>query len=153
MLFHHAINIPYQEIKMSFPTKHAILNRVVLSAGTASLLAAAMIMSVSFANAHETAKADNKTMPTATTEHPPMSGMKDMSGMKGMSMTGDVDYDFAANMRIHHQMAVEMSQAQLKNGKSPKITGHGNEYYCRSEKRDRHVGCLDGSAQKRNDES
>ena len=106
---------------MSFPTKQAILNRVVLSAGTASLLAAAMIMSVSFANAHETAKADNKTMPTATTEHPPMSGMKDMSGMKGMSMTGDVDYDFAANMRMHHQMAVEMSQAQLKNGKSPKL--------------------------------
>lgn len=50
-----------------------------------------------------------------------MSGMKDMSDMKDMSMTGDVDYDFAANMRMHHQMAVEMSQAQLKNGKSPKL--------------------------------
>jgi uncharacterized protein (DUF305 family) len=39
-------------------------------------------------------------------------GMKDMGGMKhmeGMSMTGDADYDFAANMRKHHQMAVEMS--------------------------------------------
>lgn len=47
-------------------------------------------------------------------------GMKDMGGMKhmdGMSMTGDADYDFAANMRKHHQMAVDMSEAQLKKGK------------------------------------
>ena len=36
-------------------------------------------------------------------------------------MTGDVDYDFAVNMRMHHQMAVDMSQAQLKSGKSPKL--------------------------------
>lgn len=51
-------------------------------------------------------------------------GMKDMGGMKhmeGMSMTGDADYDFAANMRKHHQMAVEMSEAQLKKGKNPEM--------------------------------
>lgn len=44
-----------------------------------------------------------------------------MKQMGGMSMTGDVDYDFAANMRMHHQMAVEMSQAELKNGKNPEM--------------------------------
>ncbi|MDM4771390.1 DUF305 domain-containing protein [Solimonas sp. SE-A11] len=51
-------------------------------------------------------------------------GMKDMGGMKhmeGMSMTGDADYDFAANMRKHHQMAVEMSEAELKKGKNPEM--------------------------------
>lgn len=36
----------------------------------------------------------------------------------GMSMTGDVDYDFAVNMRKHHQMALTMAEAQLKNGKN-----------------------------------
>ena len=45
----------------------------------------------------------------------------DHSKMKGMSMTGDTDYDFAANMRMHHQMAVDMSQAELKNGKNPQM--------------------------------
>lgn len=45
----------------------------------------------------------------------------DQSKMTGMSMTGDVDYDFAANMRKHHQMAVDMSRAELKNGKNPKM--------------------------------
>lgn len=39
-----------------------------------------------------------------------------MQNMQGMSKTGDVDYDFAANMRMHHNQAIEMSQAQLKNG-------------------------------------
>lgn len=36
----------------------------------------------------------------------------------GMSMTDDVDYDFAVNMRKHHQMALTMAEAQLKNGKN-----------------------------------
>ncbi|SEC54221.1 protein of unknown function [Pseudomonas proteolytica] len=44
-----------------------------------------------------------------------------MKQMGGMSMTGDVDYDFAANMRMHHQMAVEMAQAELQNGKNPEM--------------------------------
>ncbi|MEO8001257.1 MAG: DUF305 domain-containing protein [Arenimonas sp.] len=35
--------------------------------------------------------------------------------------TGDVDFDYAANMRMHHQIAVEMSQAQIKNGKDKQL--------------------------------
>ncbi|PMV97108.1 DUF305 domain-containing protein [Pseudomonas sp. GW456-12-10-14-TSB6] len=57
-------------------------------------------------------------------DHSKKDGMKDMGGMKhmeGISMTGDVDYDFAANIRMHHQMAVHMSQAELKNGKDPQM--------------------------------
>jgi len=45
----------------------------------------------------------------------------DHSKMAGMSMTGDVDYDFAANMRTHHQKAVDMSEAELKSGKNPQM--------------------------------
>ena len=52
-----------------------------------------------------------------------------------MFATGDVDFDYAVNLRIHHQLAVDMSQAQLKNGKSLKlrslaqqiITAHNRE--------------------------
>jgi len=51
----------------------------------------------------------------------PMSGQMDrativMQPMTVVSMTGNVDYDFAANMRTHHQMAINMAQAQLSNG-------------------------------------
>lgn len=48
-------------------------------------------------------------------------GQMDHSKMDGMTKTGDVDYDFAANMRQHHQMAVDMSQAELKTGKDPQL--------------------------------
>ena len=101
-------------------------NRSVFSAGAAALITVAMVTSTPFANAYAS---DNKPT-TQPVDHSKMADMKDMSGMKhpegmkhmeGMSMTGDVDYDFAVNMRMHHQMAVDMSQAQLKNGISPKL--------------------------------
>ena len=38
-----------------------------------------------------------------------------------MFLTGDVDFDYAANMRIHQKLALDMSQAQLRNGKSPRL--------------------------------
>jgi uncharacterized protein (DUF305 family) len=47
-----------------------------------------------------------------------MNGMH-MKNMSDMSMTGDVDYDFAVNMRKHHQMGIDMANAQLKHGKNP----------------------------------
>lgn len=47
--------------------------------------------------------------------------MKEKIGMDGMSKTGDVDYDFCSQMRKHHQMAVDMSEAELKNGKNPQL--------------------------------
>jgi len=53
----------------------------------------------------------------------PMDHAADMghSKMEGMSKTGDVDLDFAANMRMHHQMALDMAQAEIKNGEDPKM--------------------------------
>ena len=61
-------------------------------------------------------------------------GMKDMKGMdmqammkdnndtmSGMKMTGKADVDFAMMMRIHHQGAIDMAQAELRDGKAPEM--------------------------------
>ena len=45
--------------------------------------------------------------------------MMGMDGMQKMSMSGDVDKDFAMMMKMHHQQAVHMSEMELANGKSP----------------------------------
>ena len=48
--------------------------------------------------------------------------MKDMSNKMGsMPMTGNVDVDFAMMMRIHHQGAVDMAEAQLRDGKDSQM--------------------------------
>jgi uncharacterized protein (DUF305 family) len=48
--------------------------------------------------------------------------MKDKSDkMSSMSMTGNPDVDFAMMMRMHHQGAIDMAQAELKNGKEPQM--------------------------------
>lgn len=44
-----------------------------------------------------------------------------MSKMQGMQKTGDPDHDFVMMMREHHQGAIDMSQAYLKEGKDPQI--------------------------------
>ena len=41
--------------------------------------------------------------------------------MKSMPMSGDVDYDFAMMMRIHHQGALDMAKSELDNGKNPEM--------------------------------
>lgn len=41
--------------------------------------------------------------------------------MSSMSMTGKPDVDFAMMMRVHHQGAIEMAQAELKDGKQPQM--------------------------------
>ena len=46
--------------------------------------------------------------------------MKDMGDkMSSMEMTGNQDLDFATMMRMHHQGAIDMAQAELKAGKEP----------------------------------
>ena len=47
--------------------------------------------------------------------------MQDMKHMDGMRMTGDVDYDFAAMMRRHHESGVRMAEMQLRNGKDDQM--------------------------------
>ena len=44
--------------------------------------------------------------------------MTDMhNSMMGMKSSGNMDVDFAMMMKIHHQGAITMAEAQLQNGK------------------------------------
>ena len=48
--------------------------------------------------------------------------MKDMNEkMSSMPMSGNQDMDFAMMMRVHHQGAIDMAQAELRSGKEPKM--------------------------------
>ena len=38
-----------------------------------------------------------------------------------MKSTGNVDVDFAMMMRVHHQSAISMAEAELQNGKDPQM--------------------------------
>lgn len=48
-----------------------------------------------------------------------MSDMQDK--MSSTKMTGAPDVDFAIAMRVHHQGAIQMAQAQLRDGKDPQM--------------------------------
>ena len=57
-----------------------------------------------------------------------MKGMDMKSMMKGnsdqmssMKMTGNADVDFAMMMRVHHQGAIDMAQAELRDGKDAQM--------------------------------
>ena len=103
---------------MSLQIKHNMSNRFTLSACAVVIAAAVSVVAPAWASASEAAGQDDKSMSSEKMDH---SKTGDMKPMEGMSMTGDVDYDFAANMRMHHQMAVDMSQAELKSGKNPQM--------------------------------
>ena len=63
------------------------------------------------------------TMPMAKSMMQPTDMARSMDRMHekmtSMSMTGDPDQDFAMMMKIHHEGAVEMAQAELAHGKDP----------------------------------
>jgi uncharacterized protein (DUF305 family) len=47
--------------------------------------------------------------------------MMGMDSMQKMPMSGDTDKDFAMMMRMHHQLALNMAEMELANGKSPEM--------------------------------
>lgn len=47
--------------------------------------------------------------------------MTHMDKMQKMSMSGDVDKDFAMMMKMHHEHSVEMAKMELAHGKSPEM--------------------------------
>jgi uncharacterized protein (DUF305 family) len=47
--------------------------------------------------------------------------MGGMNHMQTMTLSGDVDKDFAQMMKVHHQQALDMAQMQLDKGKSPEM--------------------------------
>ena len=69
-----------------------------------------------------------KAAPGAMPGHAGMKGMDMQAMMKdgndnmaSMKMTGNPDVDFAMMMRIHHQGAIDMAQAELRDGKAPEM--------------------------------
>ena len=72
----------------------------------------------SLTHAAESNTSDIKSMSPESMDHSKMDCMKNM---QGMSMTGDTDTDFAKNMRMHHQMGIEMAETELKKGKNPQM--------------------------------
>lgn len=79
------------------------------------------------------ARAQTATPPSkATTSSSPsmssMGGMDMKSMMKqnddkmsAMAVTGKPDVDFAMRMKIHHQGAIDMAQAELRDGQDPQM--------------------------------
>ena len=63
--------------------------------------------------------AEESHMDTSMDMSHSMTGMDEK--MKSMPMTGDVDYDFAMMMRIHHQGALDMAKSELDHGKNPEM--------------------------------
>ena len=64
--------------------------------------------------------------------------------MTSMPMSGDPDVDFAMMMRIHHQGAIDMANAELSNGKDPQLKKMAKGDRLRAKERDRAVRCLFG---------
>lgn len=99
---------------------------------TNTLVTAALALSLSFTacqnNASKTEN-DHSSMDSNDMEMgsmPMNSGMqpamdKMMADMHQMSMTGNVDHDFAMMMKSHHQAAIDMSQVELESGKNDEL--------------------------------
>lgn len=89
----------------------------------AALFTVATVLLVSGAHAQPAAQmpADIvKPMPKSGMDMKPM--MTDMQDkMMAMKSTGNVDVDFAMMMRVHHQSAITMAEAELQNGKDPQM--------------------------------
>ena len=66
------------------------------------------------------AQANASVSDTNTRQTAPLKQTR-LTGTHAMFITGDVDFDYAANMRIHQKLAYEMSEAQFKNGKSARL--------------------------------
>ena len=85
---------------------------------TASLIFTALALPA-WSLAQSAPMAEESNMSTSMDMSHSMAGMDEK--MKSMPMSGDVDYDFAKMMRIHHQGALDMAKSELDNGKNPEM--------------------------------
>ena len=96
-----------------------------LGAAVLQPLAQAQIPANSDPSSMPARKASSSAMPA---DSKAMKGM-DMKGMmkdnndkmSSMHMSGSADVDFALMMRMHHQGAIDMAQAELRDGKVPEM--------------------------------
>ncbi|GAB3478511.1 DUF305 domain-containing protein [Polaromonas eurypsychrophila] len=111
------------QLKMINPASLAL---AVLSVALLQPLAFAQMQMKPGSEAMPDGKASTSSMQGGAMD---MKGM-DMKGMmkdnndkmSSMKMTGNTDVDFAMMMRIHHLGAIDMAQAELRDGKDPQMT-------------------------------
>lgn len=93
-----------------------------------TVLTVALLQPLAFAQMQM--KPGGEAMPGGKTGTSSMQGgAMDMKGMmkdnndkmSSMKMTGNVDVDFAMMMRIHHLGAIDMAEAELRDGKDPQM--------------------------------
>lgn len=93
-----------------------------------AVLSVALLQPLAFAQMQ--IKPGSEAMPAGKTGASSMQGgAMDMKGMmkdnndkmSSMKMTGNTDVDFAMMMRIHHLGAIDMAQAELRDGKDPQM--------------------------------
>lgn len=123
---------------MSLHSRFTKSNRYPLSGCAMAIAVVVMATTPMWTHADGTEMSDSTSMPSESMDHSKMDAMKHM---QGMSMTGNTDYDFAANMRAHHQMAVDMSQAQIKNGNNPQMVQMARDIIAAQNKE---IAVLDG---------
>ena len=102
------------------PTYRLAFRSAIGVAGAIGTLVAAQVFAQSAAGASDTAKMAmpaGKSMMEPTDMSKSMAKMNDK--MSGMSMTGNQDMDFAMMMKMHHEGAIDMAQAELDHGKDP----------------------------------
>ena len=79
---------------------------------------------------------------------PMMTDMQDK--MTAMKPTGNMDVDFAMMMRVHHQSAITMAEAELQNGKDPQMRAMAKDII-RAQKKE--IAAFDKFLAKRGDAS
>lgn len=98
-------------------------NRLVSQHALRALTASVLLTTALLASAQGTAMPDTMkpgAMPSSSMDmSKSMAGM--MKNMQDMPMSGNTDHDFAAMMKMHHQGAIDMAQAELASGKDPKL--------------------------------
>ena len=107
------------------------INRRILSTAVAKLVLSAVVSAGALAFAipalaqnaahsqHDMSKSAHAAGKTSMAMHASMDDMH--KKMKGMTMTGNQDMDFAMMMVGHHQGAIDMAQAQIDHGKDKQM--------------------------------
>jgi hypothetical protein len=93
---------------MASNTKAHHSNRFILSSSGLAFIALVLAIATQGSNADISGPNRAEPTPVKYTRH---------ASAHTLFPTGDVDFDYAADMRMHHQIAVGMSQAQIRNGK------------------------------------
>ena len=98
---------------MPSQTKATRSHRFILSATGLAFLAIAIAIASPGAKANISGSNHSRDMPVRQTNH---------TTAHALFLTGDADFDYAANMRMYHQLAIEMSQAQNQKRQESKTS-------------------------------